>query len=161
MNIKNVLLVMFLAGLVLAAAGCTGSGSNKPKGPVKARWIAAAVTGDTVSIPKSTVDSYTHVHFNVPYSGHQLAFMAYDLNSKIYVRANVCPPCGSIGFTLSGNTLVCDTCGTTFEAATGRGISGGCVAYPKEEVPYALQGDNMVMNLNDAVNAYANTIQSG
>lgn len=160
MKPKNVLITMLLAGLILVAAGCTG-GSDTPSGPVKAKWITATVSGNQVSIPQSDVDTYTNVHFNVPTSYGQLAFMAYNLNGETYVRANVCPPCNSIGFTLNDGILVCDSCGTTFEAATGNGISGGCVAYPKEEVAYTVQNGQIVMNIDDAITAYGATVQQG
>lgn len=161
MKYKHFLLTLLLAGLVLVAAGCTG-GSDTHSGPVKAKWITATVSGDQVSIPQKDVDTYTNVHFNVPTPDYgPLAFMAYNLNGKTYVRANVCPPCNSIGFSLDDGVLVCDSCGTTFEAATGNGISGGCVAYPKEEVAYTVLNGQIVMNINDAINAYGATVQQG
>lgn len=153
-------MVMLLAGLVLAVAGCT-DGSSAQSGPVKATWIDAAVVGDTATIPEGAVYKYTNVHFNVPTQHGNLAYMAYVLDDEIFVRANVCPPCGSIGFTLDNGILVCDSCGTTFDATTGNGISGGCVAYPKESVPYTVTQSNIVMNIDDAIQAYAQTIQAG
>ncbi|MDF1531863.1 MAG: Fe-S-containing protein [ANME-2 cluster archaeon] len=161
MKPKHIMITVLLAGLVLVTAGCTG-GSNSQSGPVKAKWITVTVSGDQVSIPQSDVDKYTNVHFNVPTSNYgPLAFMAYNLDGKTYVRANVCPPCNSIGFSLDNGVLVCDSCGTLFEADTGNGISGGCVAYPKEEVAYTVQNGQIVMNINDAITAYGATVQVG
>ncbi|MCL7415405.1 MAG: DUF2318 domain-containing protein [ANME-2 cluster archaeon] len=160
MKSKNVLITVLLAGLVLVAAGCTG-GSNSQSGPIKAQWITATVSGDQVTIPQKNVDTYTNVHFNVPTSYGQLAFMAYNLNDRTYVRANVCPPCSSIGFSLNNGILVCDSCGTTFEASTGNGISGGCVAYPKAAVPHTVQNGQIVMSIDDAIAAYGATVQVG
>jgi nitrite reductase/ring-hydroxylating ferredoxin subunit len=65
----------------------------------------------------------------------ELSVIAYRFDNKVFVRSNVCPPCNSIGFTLKNNTLVCDSCGTVFDAATGKGIEGGCVGYSKEGIP--------------------------
>ena len=69
--------------------------------------------------------------------------MAYDLAGEKYVRANVCPPCRSIGFSLAGDILVCNSCGTRFNVKTGDGISGARKDYPKAAVEYAISGDNI------------------
>jgi uncharacterized membrane protein len=102
------------------------------------------------------------LHFKVPTDqGNKLNYMAYSLNGKTYVRANVCPPCNSVGFSLKGNTLVCNSCGTTFKASDGGGISGACKAYPKAEVAYSDDGSSLTMNRADLVTAYQNTRQKG
>jgi nitrite reductase/ring-hydroxylating ferredoxin subunit len=101
-----------------------------------------------------------HFKISTGSSGEQ-NFMAYDLNGEKYVRANVCPPCRSIGFSLSGDTLVCDSCGTRFSANTGDGISGACKDFPKAEVVTAINGDNYSMELGDLVAAYENTEKPG
>ncbi|MFC1871676.1 Fe-S-containing protein [Chloroflexota bacterium] len=145
---------------ILALAACTGQDTQKP---VTATWIQPQVAGDTVSIPVSEVSNNKIVHFNVAVaSGNDMAFMAYhDVDEELNVRANVCPPCRSIGFSLSKDTLVCDTCRTTFEAKTGDGISGGCIEYPKAAVPYEISSGKVVMNSNELLVAYQNTLESG
>jgi len=87
--------------------------------------------------------------------------MAYILDGKIYARANVCPPCRSVGFSLSGDILVCNSCSTKFKATTGEGVSGACVKYPKASVSYTISDGNVVMNKADLVTAYQNTLNPG
>ncbi len=148
-----------LIGIVLGLAGCSAQAAQAA---VKATWIKPQLAGDTVSIPVSEVSKDKIVHFNVGSAlGGQMAFMAYALDGKVYVRANVCPPCRSIGFSLKGDTLVCDTCRTVFSAKTGDGINGACVAYPKAAVAYQITGDNIVMRGNDLAVAYQNTLEPG
>jgi nitrite reductase/ring-hydroxylating ferredoxin subunit len=148
-----------LLGVILTLAACSGQGVQAM---VKATWIEPQVTGDTISIPVSEVKNNKIVHFNVPLAlDTEIAFMAYDLSGEIYVRANVCPPCRSVGFSLSGDTLVCDTCRTTFEAKTGEGISGACVAYPKASVPYQIGDGKIVMSGDDLFLANQRTNQRG
>ena len=65
----------------------------------------------------------------------------------------------TIGFTLDQGTLVCDSCGTVFDAASGNGISGGCVAFPKESISYTVSDGNIVMKLDDVVEAHRKTIE--
>jgi nitrite reductase/ring-hydroxylating ferredoxin subunit len=114
-----------------------------------------------VSISTTGVDSGKMLHFRVTSQGASMAFMAYKLNGERYVRANVCPPCGSVGFSLSGDILVCDRCGTRFKASTGAGISGACRDYPKAEVAHVISGDNLTMDIDDLVTAYENTQRPG
>jgi len=132
-----------------------------PEGEVKATWIEAQVEGDRVSISQSAVDAAWNTHFEVTTADGKLPFMAYRLGDETYVRASICPPCRSRSFTLDGNVLVCDACGTRFEAETGKGISGACKAYPKASVAYSVNGGNITMKESDLVTAYENTTKPG
>ncbi len=156
---KITLISIVLLGVILALAACSGQDTRTT---VKATWIEPQVASDMISIPVSEVDDNKIVHFNVPLAlDREIAFMAYDISGEIYVRANVCPPCRSVGFSLSGDTLVCDTCRTTFKARTGDGISGACVAYPKASVPYDIGDGKIVMSGNDLLLAYQKTNEPG
>ena len=156
---KIVTITVVLLGVILALAACGGQDSQTP---LTATWIKAQVAGDTVSIPVSEVNDNKVVHFNIAVSlGSEMAFMAYSVDEQLNVRANVCPPCRSIGFSLSKDTLICDTYRATFEAKTGEGISGACVDYPKAAVPYKISDGKIVMMGNDLLSAYQNTMESG
>ena len=151
-------IVLVMAVLTLAACG-----GQVAQAAVKATWIEPQVAGDTISISVSEVINSQIVHFRIRPTAldNEIAFMAYDLDGEIYVRANVCPPCRSIGFSLSGDTLVCDTCRTTFEAKTGDGISGGCVAYPKASVAYEIVDGKITMSSDDLILANQRTNEPG
>jgi nitrite reductase/ring-hydroxylating ferredoxin subunit len=135
--------------------------TERPSGPIKAKLIEAQIDGDAVSIPVSDVESDWNTQFAVTSQSGKMNFMAYLLKDKIYVRADVCPPCRSIGYSLDGNTLVCDRCATTFKADTGDGIAGACVDYPKALVPYQVSNGNIVMKQADLVSAYESTLKPG
>lgn len=135
--------------------------TQKPPGLIKATMIQAQINGDSVSIPVSDVESDWNTQFVVSSTQGKMNFMAYLLNNKIYVRADVCPPCRSIGYSLDNNILVCDRCATTFKADTGDGIAGACVDYPKALVPYQISNGNIVMNKSDLVVAYESTLNPG
>ena len=100
-------------------------------------------------------------HFTMNASGGEMDFMAYELGGKTYVRASICPPCYSRSFSLKGDTLVCDTCGTSFDAKTGSGIKGACVNYPKASVSYTVDDDSIVMKVDGLVTTYNNTLAPG
>ncbi len=137
------------------------SSNAKPSGPIEAKWIEAEVSANLVSIPVAEVKNNWNTHFKVAMQGSNLTFMAYVFDGEIQVRGNVCPPCRSIGYTLSNDTLVCDTCATTFKARNGDGIKGACVNYPKAAVQYKIIEGNIVMSETDLLNAYQETLKAG
>ena len=137
----------------------------KPSGPIEATWIEPQLEGDTVSIPVSEIEDNWNTHFKlrteVDGKSVRLNFMAYILDGEIYVRANVCLPCRSVGYALENEILICDTCATTFNAKTGDGIGGACVDYPKATVPYEITNSQLVMNGADLITAYKDTLKPG
>ncbi|MCQ1535737.1 DUF2318 domain-containing protein [Methanosarcina sp. KYL-1] len=163
MNVKLTGMVLLVIAVALMAAGLAENGpsavSTDTGSPVAATWINAVKSTDTVSIPSSSVDENTNVHFKVNTDIGEIAVMAYRLEDEVFVRSNVCPPCGSIGFSLAKETLICDSCGTTFDAATGLGIGGACISYPKESIPYTVSDGNLVMKLDDVVDAHRKTVE--
>jgi nitrite reductase/ring-hydroxylating ferredoxin subunit len=156
------MVIVAIIGVSIYFAMFEGSGgSNRSNEPIKATWIESQVAGGTVSIPVSEVENNLNVHFNLKTQGEDMNFMAYVLDGEIYVRANVCPPCRSIGFSLAEAALICDTCATTFEAKTGKGIEGACVDFPKASVPYEVSDGNVAMKGTDLIAAYQDTLEPG
>jgi len=154
--------VVAIIGVSIYFAMFAGNGSSTESNePIKATWIEPQVAGDTVSIPVSEVENNWNVHFNVKTRDEDMNFMAYVLDGEISVRANVCPPCRSIGFSLEQAVLICDRCATTFKAKTGDGIEGACVDFPKASVPYEVSDGNVAMKGIDLIAAYQDTIESG
>jgi len=158
---RSIIVGVLLLSLALVIAGCSGSGDTTPTGPIRATLIVPQVTDGVVSIPESEVESNGNVRFMVETQDGNMNFMAYALNGEIYVRANVCPPCQSIGFSLDETILVCDRCATKFKAQTGEGISGACVDFPKASVTYEISGGHIVMNSTDLITAYQDTLEPG
>lgn len=169
MNRKLIPIVLLVVVVSLVVAGCTETRSSadskdndksvNSEKPVQGTWITGQVNSDQVSIPAKSVDDNTNVHFKVNTDIGELSVMAYRFDDKIFIRSNVCPPCSSIGFSLKNGTLVCDSCGTVFDAATGKGIEGGCVDYPKESIPYTISEGKITMKLDDVVAAHKKTIE--
>lgn len=146
--------------MVLVAGGCSLD-SNGTGVEIRPTWTAAQIEGDQGSIPKADVDDGKMIHFRVDQQGDSMVFMAYRLGEDIYLRASICPPCRSESFSLDGEALVCNACGTRFKATTGDGISGACKSYPKAEVAHAVTGDSVTASMNDLVTAYQNTEIAG
>ncbi len=166
------LLVALISGLlVLSACGNQQVAAETPAKPsaanttsntkIKATWVKPQVSGDGVSIPSSEVDKDTIIHFKVSSPTDDMAFMVYEYGGKFYARADICPPCLSESFSLKNNTLICDACGTVFNAVTGDGITGACVSYPKASVPYEVKDGNITMKATDLTTAFQNTLRPG
>lgn len=160
MRSKTIVIILSVLVLAAFALGCTGNDSLKGSArPVEAVWVNPAVKTDVVSIPLEAVDKNTNVHFKVNTGISEVAVMAYRLDDRIFIRSSVCPPCGSMGFALEGDILVCDACATRFDASTGMGVGGACIAYPKESIPYTVSDGTLIMSLSDIVTAYQETLE--
>ena len=149
---------------ILALSGCTSkpvSANSSNNITAKQTTIQATLSGNTVSIPAGDVERLVNTRFKVATATASLTFMAYKYNNQTYVRADICPPCGSQSFTLKNGTLVCDTCGTVFNASTGAGVSGACVKYAKQLVSFQTQDGNIVMNGADLTSAFQKTLNPG
>ncbi len=154
-----------IIGLIFVApallAGCGQKPASGNSAPASAKWINAGTNGDTVSVNLAEVQRNRMSNFKVNTDAGSISFMAYVFEDKVQVRADICPPCRSNSFTLYPKTLVCDTCGTIFDARNGNGISGGCVAFPKAAVNYEVSQGKMTMKLAELATAYQSTLKPG
>ncbi len=157
MSGKKIAIILLLSGLILLFVSACGSSVSAAR--IKPTWIKSQISGDSVSVSVSEVEKDKISHFKVSTTYGDLSYMAYTLDGQLYARADICPPCRSQSFSLKGNTLVCDACGTVFDARTGSGISGACVRYPKAAVSYTINGDGLVMKAEDLIAAYRTTLQ--
>ncbi len=145
-----------------ASTGGSAGVSSTDATRYKATWITPVITGTSVSVPVSAIEQDKMVHFWITLPSGKEAFMAYKLDGVIYMRGNICVPCRSYSYSLQKGILVCDTCGTTFNAkTTAKGLSGFCVNYPKAEVKWQSQNGNLVTTLADLDSAYQSTLQAG
>ncbi|MEK7354779.1 MAG: Fe-S-containing protein [Chloroflexota bacterium] len=136
-------------------AAATGP-SSKSSTAYPPKNFSPTVSGSTVSLSMAEVAQAGNGKFAV----NDMSFMAYQMDGKYYIRASVCVPCGSKIFTLKNGTLICGSCGTVFNAATGAGMRGvsACMSYAKKAAVYTTDGGNIVMTLADLTTAYQNTL---
>jgi uncharacterized membrane protein len=133
--------------------------SSNPTNPVKQLTIDVQVDNDSVVIPLDKVTANLNTRFKLATKEGEMTFMAYIWDGKLNVRADICPPCRSKSFTLTKGTLVCDACGTVFDAVSGNGIRGACVAYPKEAVSYQLSSNSILVSQTSLITAYKETLK--
>jgi hypothetical protein len=168
-KILGIIAVTVILGTILALAGCSknsasAQGTSTGGGTYSPTSITPAILADSVTIPVSTVNTDKNVEFNVTFDQGTASYMAYVYNGAIQVRASVCVPCQGRSFTVKGNTLVCNTCGTVFSAQTGKGISGvaACQNYPKASVSFTTGADgSLTMTKADLLTAFTNTLTPG
>ena len=162
---KKLLVILGLVislGTIVIMAGCS-SGDTANAGPYPDVVITPTVSNDTVSIPVSIIESKRNVHFELATTKGDTSFEAYLLNNAIQVRASFCVPCRGTSFTLNGDKLICNNCGTVFSAKDGTGISGvaACRGYPKAAVSFIKTGNSIVMQSSDLQAAFNNTLSPG
>ncbi len=74
--------------------------------------------------------------------GNGLPLLAYVAPSgRLVVATSLCEPCRSYDFHIEGDQLVCNTCYTRWDLNTLKGVDGGCLDYPPNEVTTVVQGD--------------------
>lgn len=161
---KLLAILSLVVGLVaiIFLVGCS-SGDTANAGPYPDVVITPTVANDTVSIPVSFIESNRNVHFELATPKGNTSFAAYMYNNTIQVRASFCVPCQGTTFTLSGDKLICNNCGTVFSAKDGTGISGvpACQSYPKAAVSFTKTGDSITMVSSDLLTAFINTLSRG
>ena len=167
---KKLFMVICMAALlagIIFLLGCSSGGNtqggNTQAGPYTDTEITPTITNDIVSIPVSVIESKRNIHFGLATAKGDTSFEAYMFNGAIQVRASFCVPCRGTSFTLNGDKLICNNCGTVFSAKDGKGLSGvpACQGYPKAAVAFTTDGGNIVMKGSDLITAFNNTLSPG
>lgn len=120
----------------------------------KMTTINAIVEGGVISIPLDILKKKKIVNFNYPKkripSGtgtEPLSLMAYITPSgKLFTGTSYCPPCRSKLHDITADgSLTCKTCGTKRDLETLKGISGGCINYPPDELPAKISNGKVMI----------------
>ena len=152
-----------VAGDVLPAADLYEPGeAEEPAPAAQSGWVAHAwvepdVNGDVVTIPLDVVQNAGHVHFSLPVEEEALDYLGYMLDGSFYVRATVCPSCGSQGLSHGGTTLVCHSCSTMFDLLTGDADDEESASFPQGMLPYGVAGNMISISFSELVESYERT----
>jgi hypothetical protein len=96
--------------------------------------VEATIDGDWLTIPLEAVDRNSIVYFEAENDeGFVVPLMAYvGPSGRIFAGSSMCEPCRGRTFSLAGDTLVCDTCRTTYTLEQHEFITGSpvCGKYP-------------------------------
>ncbi len=96
--------------------------------------VDTTIDGEWLTIPLDAVDQNSIVYFEAENDeGFVVPLMAYvGPSGRIFAGSSMCEPCRGRTFSLAGDTLVCDTCSTTYTLEQHEFISGSpvCGKYP-------------------------------
>ena len=88
----------------------------------------------SITIPLDTVIQNSIVYFELENNENQtVPLMAYITPSgRLFAGSSMCEPCRGRKFSLAGESLVCDTCRTTYDIETHEFLSGSrvCGSFP-------------------------------
>lgn len=109
-----------------------------------------------IKIPLSLLEKYSIISFGVENDqGFVVPLMAYITPSgRVFAGSSMCGPCRGRTFSLAGETLVCDTCRTTYTIEGHEFISGSaaCSAYPPFYMQPLLQDGMLQIELEKVLN---------
>lgn len=129
----------------------------QPSGRVAHAWVEPEVDGDAVTIPLDAVENTGHVHFSLPVQDEALDYLGYMIDGSFYVRAAVCPSCGSQGLSHGGTMLVCHSCSTMFDFVTGEADDEDSASFPQGLLPYGVTDAIISMSFAELVESYERT----
>lgn len=101
---------------------------------IKMTKVEPVVDAESIQIPLDIVDKSNIVYFESENKDKEVVpMMAYITPSgRLFVGSSLCEPCRGKTFSLAGETIVCDTCKTTYNIENHEFISGAkiCSTYP-------------------------------
>ena len=106
--------------------------------------VSKVENGKAVIATLTTVKEKKFIWTEYKANGKRVPLTAFiQPDGKVMVAVSFCEPCKGEFFHITGNTLVCNVCGTVWDLQTLEGISGGCLTYPPQALTYSLSGDNL------------------
>jgi hypothetical protein len=117
--------------------------------------VEPTVEGGRIEIPLEEVAENHIVYFEIANDeGFLVPLMAYITPSgRLFAGSSMCEPCGGRTFSLAGETLVCDTCRTTYTIEDHQFLSGSpaCGAYPPVNMNPVVEGGMVVIDLQEVL----------
>ncbi len=111
--------------------------------------VDAIVSGEKIILPLDVVKQQKFVAFNYASAGKIVPLLAYiSGEGKLITAVSMCEPCESTRFHIRAITMVCNSCGTTWELNNLDGVSGACLQYPPDVIPSTIIGNEIQINKN-------------
>jgi hypothetical protein len=118
--------------------------------------VEPVIEDGEIRIPFADVDRYNIVYFEAENDeGTVVPLMAYITPSgRLFVGSSMCEPCRGRTFSLAGETLLCDTCRTTYTIEEHKFISGAvaCGSYPPVNMNGRVEDGNVVFDQAEVLN---------
>ncbi len=117
--------------------------------------IEPVIEDGQIKIPLEIVDQNNIVSFELENDEQFLVpLMAYITPSgRLFAGSSLCEPCRGRTFSLAGDTLICDTCRTTYTIETREFISGAkvCGTYPPVSMNPKVENNMIIIDLNEVL----------
>ncbi len=115
--------------------------------------ISSKVENGKIIIPVDLVKKNRFVAFQYTNGSQNVPLLAYLApDGKLVTAVSLCEPCRSTRFHISGDNIVCNTCGTTWKLQNLEAVSGACGAYPPDPIPSKVVGNTVQIDLKTVAN---------
>jgi hypothetical protein len=118
--------------------------------------VEPVVENGQIKIPLAEVEENSIVFFELENDeGTLVPLMAYITPSgRIFAGSSMCEPCRGRTFSLAGETLVCDTCRTTYTIEDHKFISGAvaCGQYPPANMNAVIENGTIIIQETEVLN---------
>jgi len=109
--------------------------------------IQAKTENGKIILPFELVKQKKFVTFSYQSSSGNIPLLAYiSGEGKLVTAVSMCEPCNSTRFHINGSTLICNSCGTTWELDNLNAISGACGKYPPDAIPSKIAAGNIYID---------------
>ncbi|MEW6398272.1 MAG: Fe-S-containing protein [Bacillota bacterium] len=163
-----VLVGILLAGILMAGnrdtPGRAAQGESYRLAP--RRYDPGVSTGQTEIVPEfrdgkiyvdlATVEEKGIVWFKIPDqpvrlpNGSSFDYLPVTVfvapSGRVVAAVSFCEPCSGTSFHIRGDRLVCNVCGTQWRLEDLKGVSGGCLLFPPDQVNYRVGGGRLILD---------------
>ncbi len=106
--------------------------------------IASRVEDGKITISLQDVLDARMVGFDYEGGTAPISLVAFvSPEGRLVTSIAFCEPCNSKRYHAQNNTLICNSCGTTWKMENLEGISGSCQKYPPDPLPSVIVGDEV------------------
>lgn len=106
--------------------------------------ILAKVVEGKIILPLDQVIEKKFVRFVYQNTSTSVPLLAYiNGKGKLITSISMCEPCNSTTFHISGEELICNSCGSTWDLNNLSTISGSCGKYPPDPIPSKVIGNEI------------------
>jgi len=117
--------------------------------------VEPVIEDGQIKISLDEVNQNNIISFEIENNQNELVpLMVYITPSgRIFAGSSMCEPCRGRTFSLAGETLVCDTCRTTYNIENHEFISGSptCGLYPPVNMNPTIEDDMIIIDLEEVL----------
>ncbi|GAB4172197.1 MAG: DUF2318 domain-containing protein [Calditrichia bacterium] len=117
-----------------------------PNYPTGMKPVNMEISGNQIEVSLDDLKQHKMISFNYIKNGMNIPLLAYlSEDGTVITAVRVCEPCKSITFHITGDELICNSCGSTWDINTLSPIEGACGPYPPDVVPNKIINNKIVI----------------